>query len=117
MEVGYAWSLVLGSSSGSFEGGSMIDSTEFRNEEYKCNCGLNAIIRTSFTFQNMGKRFRCCPKKKDPYNYFHFLASEEKIEGRVMELLLVLKDKECKVVKEKEKIIKCAIEETQWING
>ncbi|GKV04567.1 hypothetical protein SLEP1_g16717 [Rubroshorea leprosula] len=49
----------------------------------------------------MGKRFRCCPKKKDPCNYFHFLAGEERIKGRAMELLLVLKNKECKVVKER----------------
>ncbi|GKV41683.1 hypothetical protein SLEP1_g49182 [Rubroshorea leprosula] len=44
-------------------------------------------------------------KTWDPCNYFHFLADEEKIKGRAMELLLVLKDKECRVMKEKEKIM------------
>ncbi|GKU99250.1 hypothetical protein SLEP1_g12120 [Rubroshorea leprosula] len=62
MEAGSARSPVSGF--GSLESGSMADSTEFRNEDYRCNCGLNVVIRTSFTFQNMGKRFRCCPKKK-----------------------------------------------------
>ncbi|GKV16280.1 hypothetical protein SLEP1_g26947 [Rubroshorea leprosula] len=101
MEAGSARS--LGSGSGSFESGSFAECTESRSGDNRCNCGLNAVIRTSFTFQSMGKRFRCCPKKKNPCNYFHFLAGEEKIEGRAMELLLVLKDKECKVLKRKRK--------------
>ncbi|GLT60636.1 hypothetical protein SLA2020_333940 [Shorea laevis] len=62
--------------------------------QYVCYCGLNAVVRTSFTYQNMGKRFRGCPKLVKPCNYFHFLLGEETIKGRPRELLLISKDRE-----------------------
>ncbi|GKV05416.1 hypothetical protein SLEP1_g17433 [Rubroshorea leprosula] len=92
------------SSSNSVDGGSKPESHDQRCAEYKCGCGLTPAIRTSFTVQNMGMRFRCCPKKKDACPYFHFMPGEQRMQGRALELILILKGRESKAVKEKDKL-------------
>ncbi|GKV33692.1 hypothetical protein SLEP1_g42166 [Rubroshorea leprosula] len=71
------------------EGSSSQSVYSIGSADYKCDCGLALVVRTSFTYQNMGMRFRCCPKKTGQCPYFHFLLGEERIKERAKELLLI----------------------------
>ncbi|GKV46229.1 hypothetical protein SLEP1_g53228, partial [Rubroshorea leprosula] len=79
--------------------------SSFLGKKYVCTCGLDAVLRTSLTYQNMGRRFWGCPKFEvgkagNACDFFHFLDGDEVIEGRPRDLLLRLKDKQIRLEKE-----------------
>ncbi|GLT59819.1 hypothetical protein SLA2020_326170 [Shorea laevis] len=88
MEVVESISIPSISDGASASGGQTIES--------KCECGLAPVLRTTLTFQNMGKRFWGCPNFLigKPCKFFHFILGDKVIEGRARDLLLRLKDKQ-----------------------
>ncbi|GKV17155.1 hypothetical protein SLEP1_g27691 [Rubroshorea leprosula] len=67
--------------------------SSFLGKKYVCRCSLDAVLRTSLTYQNMGRRFWGCLKFEvgkagNACDFFHFLDGDEVIEGRARDLLL-----------------------------